>query len=369
MTSVLIIDDEPFNVQLLCDVLEYEGYEVLSALDGLTGLDIARANRPDLIICDIAMPNLDGYGVLHAVRTDSDISTIPFIILTAFTDRESMRHGMELGADDFITKPFKRTDVVAAAKTQLEKRSAHTKEAERRLEHVKQKLTRMVTHELRTPLTSIDASMHIINRQFGKLSPEELQEMLDMMGSGSRRLNRVIEQMVFVTQLETGYLNYDAILEGGIVTPLSKVLFPALDMARRFAHRNASGVIQLIEPKNSIDAYVRCHPQALKHALAELITNALDFSPTDAATVVEYGTIDELAWASIRDQGPGIPQELLETALQMFTQVNRDTQEQQGMGMGLPLAHQIVQAHGGDLQLWSTIGIGTKVLVTLPMVS
>jgi DNA-binding response OmpR family regulator len=106
MTRILIIEDEDVIRQNVLEMLEYEGFETSGAADGLAGLQTAREQLPDLIICDIMMPELDGFGVLEELRSDSATATIPLIFLTAKADRDSMRVGMNLGADDYLTKPF-----------------------------------------------------------------------------------------------------------------------------------------------------------------------------------------------------------------------------------------------------------------------
>lgn len=122
MKRVLIIEDEKHTRENLCTILEMEGYAALSASDGKTGLELAINERPDLILCDVTMPKLDGHGVLAALRDDSFGSTIPFIFLTARSDRPDVRAGMNLGADDYLTKPASAEEVLSAIETRLIRR-------------------------------------------------------------------------------------------------------------------------------------------------------------------------------------------------------------------------------------------------------
>lgn len=125
MTKLLIIDDQELNVQLMHDLLEDAGYEVLSANDGTTGIEIARKEQPDLIICDISMPIVSGYAVLESLRENPTTASIPFVFLTAHTDPSSWRQGMELGADDYLTKPFNRKQLLAAVRARLDRQRPH----------------------------------------------------------------------------------------------------------------------------------------------------------------------------------------------------------------------------------------------------
>ena len=121
MTKILILEDDEQVRLPLSDLLETNGYEVLTAVDGKAGIEKAREEGPDLIVCDIMMPELDGYGVFEAMQADPKTAIIPFIFLTAKTDPADIREGLGLGADDYITKPFDPKDLLEAIRVRLEK--------------------------------------------------------------------------------------------------------------------------------------------------------------------------------------------------------------------------------------------------------
>ncbi len=121
MTMILVIEDEAPIRDKIVTVLKYENYDVIDAANGREGVVLAQENRPDLIICDVLMPDLNGYSALEALRKDPDTSVIPVIFLTAAASRAEMRKGMELGADDYITKPYTVAELLAAVRTRLER--------------------------------------------------------------------------------------------------------------------------------------------------------------------------------------------------------------------------------------------------------
>ena len=121
MTKILVIEDEAPIRDKIVTVLKYENYDVIDAPNGREGVVAARENSPDLIICDVLMPDMNGYGALAALRDDPDTSVIPVIFLTAAASRADMRKGMELGADDYITKPYTVEELLAAVRTRLER--------------------------------------------------------------------------------------------------------------------------------------------------------------------------------------------------------------------------------------------------------
>ena len=121
MKSVLVIDDNVDILENTAEILDLAGYKTFTAVNGKKGVDIALKERPDVIVCDIMMPELDGYGVLHLVRKNSETQHIPFIFLTAKTERSDFRKGMEMGADDYITKPFEDIELLNAIEVRLKK--------------------------------------------------------------------------------------------------------------------------------------------------------------------------------------------------------------------------------------------------------
>lgn len=367
MTKILVIEDEDVIRTNVLEMLELEGFEPLSADNGRAGLQLAETHQPDLIICDITMPEMDGYEVLLRVRDNPQIAQTPFIFLTARADRSFLRHGMELGADDYLTKPFTFAELRTAIQARLTRHTPVFDSSETGLQQAKKTLIQLVSHELRTPLVSINMVTDIVLSQLEQLSTQQLRELLEALERGSQRLTRLVEQTVFVVQLETNALNQEAMQESGMSVRLTELLIAAIDLARRFAYRAPDVTVRLDERDS--EATTVGDPRALRHALAELITNALSFSPEQGQVIVSLWQADNAAWISIVDQGPGMSPEQIDAAFETFHQINRESQEQQGMGLGLPLARRIIEAHGGALTLDSVVGKGTQVTVKLPIVS
>ena len=125
MTKILVIEDEKALLDNIVELLELEDFEATGVENGLVGVQLALQIAPDLIICDILMPELDGYGVLTSLRTDPITANIPFIFMTAQTDRVDVPQGMDLRVDNYVTKPFTATQLLRAIATQLEKQADH----------------------------------------------------------------------------------------------------------------------------------------------------------------------------------------------------------------------------------------------------
>jgi DNA-binding response OmpR family regulator len=128
MKKILIIEDNYDILENIAETLELANYKVLKAEDGLTGVNLAMKEKPDLIVCDIRMPALDGYGVLYLLSKNEEVAGTPFIFMTAKSDKEDIRKGMGMGADDYITKPFDGIELLDAVETRLKKIAMYSKD-------------------------------------------------------------------------------------------------------------------------------------------------------------------------------------------------------------------------------------------------
>jgi diguanylate cyclase (GGDEF)-like protein len=152
MKKILVIEDEEFVRENIVELLDAEGFEVIGAEDGRMGLNLARAMVPDLILCDVMMPELDGYGVLTALRQDSILAAVPFIFLTAKAAKADLRQGMELGADDYLTKPFTRAELLGAIISRLKKQAAVQERYHTELQQAKEQLEYLIHNDSLTNL-------------------------------------------------------------------------------------------------------------------------------------------------------------------------------------------------------------------------
>lgn len=178
MTKILVIEDEPLLRENTIELLEIEGFQTIGAENGVLGLQLAQKFKPDLIICDVMMPELDGLGVLNQLRQDPGTASIPFIFLTAKADRADMREGMGLGADDYLSKPYDANELLKAIATRLEKHATlnqkyqierrRAEELEKELQDLQQFLDtqgdflKNFVQELRNPLSNMNMAICMV---------------------------------------------------------------------------------------------------------------------------------------------------------------------------------------------------------------
>jgi DNA-binding response OmpR family regulator len=210
MKKILVIDDYPDNVFLLQDRLEQEGFEVIKAYDGNMGIKKAIEEKPDLILLDIMMPGISGYEVCKTLTNNEETKQIPIILLTALTEAENLKEGLQAGAFDYIKKPFNRTELVARIKSAL--RFSETNKFLIEIEKIKTYAATVVTanHEIKQPLTLINLSTAAIRRELSKdnFSKEAVLKRIEFIENAARDIIAVLEKLGSIKKpVITPYVN------------------------------------------------------------------------------------------------------------------------------------------------------------------
>ncbi len=197
MKKILVIDDLPENVFMLQDRLENEGYEVITAYDGKSGIDKALSDLPDLVLLDVMMPGLTGLEVCTTLVSNPSTSNIPIILVTAKAGAEDTKEGLEAGAYDYVKKPFNRIELLARVNSALK-----LSEATKRLVDAEKRNTFAATvvtanHKIKQPLTLMSLSLAAIKRELNKdeISKENIQKRLSYIESGIMEINDVLNQL------------------------------------------------------------------------------------------------------------------------------------------------------------------------------
>jgi len=193
MKTILVIEDEEFVRENILELLDAEGFEVIGAENGRIGIDLAQEVRPDLILCDVMMPELDGYSVLTKLRQDPVLATTPFILLTAKAAKADFRQGMELGADDYITKPFTRAELLGAIAIRLKKQAAVQEHYNTELQEAKAQLNYLIHHD---SLTKLPNRLSLRER-FKQVQPQDTdtEKVVAVLCLGLDRFNHIIDPL------------------------------------------------------------------------------------------------------------------------------------------------------------------------------
>ncbi len=361
MKRILIIDDEEWLREMVRMALEQKGFEVIEAANGATGIQVAQRELPDLILCDVNMQDVNGYATLSSLRKEPATAAIPFILITGLADHASMRHGMELGADDFLPKPFTIEGLYAAVEARLEKARTLRLEAERKLADLRDNISLMLPHELRTPLNGILAYGEMLAADAATLPPGEVAEMGQVIYDSGKRLERLIENFLIYAQIEL--LSADpqkvsALRQKQTEQPARLVEDHARAQAQA-AQRPADLVLDLV------DKPVPMSEDYLAKVVDELAQNAFKFSESGTPVSITLSDLPGSVVLSVTNRGRGFSTEHI-TRVGAYMQFERKMHEQQGQGLGLVIAKRLTELHGGTLTIQSQRGASTTVAVKLP---
>lgn len=360
MTKILIVEDEAAIRENIAETLA-EDFEVITAENGRIGVTLAREHHPDLVVCDIMMPELDGYGVLIELRSDPATSLLPFVFLTAKVGRGALRQGMELGADDFITKPFTPDELLSAIHARLERQAAIAEEHEKALDELRGNIIHMLPHELRTPLTSILGFTDLLMLDVRTMDIEQVISMVESINTAGHRLYRLVENYLVYAQTE--FLRTDA----KRVEVLRRLRVPQpADLIEQVAIEKAGAVgreADLTVDVAEVDSVYIVEGDLLK-IVEELLDNAFKFSEPGTSVRVTARVENNNYVLRISDHGRGLTPEQI-TNIGAYMQFERRLYEQQGAGLGLIISKRLAELHGGELSVESAPHRETTVQIAL----
>lgn len=355
-TQLLVIEDDLQIQENVAELLTLKGYTVATASNGHEGVMQALLHRPDLILCDVMMPKMDGYQVLGMIRNNRALATVPFIFLTAKADLVDLRQGMVLGADDYLTKPFTSSDLLRAIDTRLEQEKRRALDMQSQLEKQWYQLGRLSAHEYNTALSGIVGFAQLLRDFHQSFAQAELQNMLSMILASSLRLKRTLDN----SRLANDLMMPSATVAGGSALLSEKTVGCTLETIKPRYEEVIQTSLDILPAQLNINA------ENLAKILEELLDNALKFS-LEPAHIGISGRHEDAGYAlRISNQGRYFAPEHL-AAIAPYTQFDREVFEQQGAGLGLYIVKRLTELYGGRLFI-DDQGTGqTTVGVWLPL--
>jgi signal transduction histidine kinase len=359
MTKILVIDDDDALRELVQLALVRAGYEVEEANDGSSGVEAAMRFLPDLILCDVRMEGMDGYATLRALRKNLLTATTPVILMTGQADTAGMRQGMELGADDYLPKPFRLDELTGAVEARLRKQRTLSEQATKQLADLRANITLSLPHELLTPLNGILGFADLLASGISDLGEGEVESMAAAIRESAERLHRLIQNFLLMAQFQVQAEDSKALLRGASMMDLGVAVGRVSRSIAGRAGRAGDLVLHLAEVQASV------HEEYWTKVVEELVDNAFKFS--DSGQQVTVDVEEDGGWGVLRvtDCGRGMkPEHIAEVGAYM--QFERRFYEQQGSGLGLVVAKRLTELHGGRLDLRSDVTRGTTVEVRIP---
>ncbi|WP_245767859.1 ATP-binding protein [Stigmatella erecta] len=360
---LLLADDNADMRDYIRRVLS-SSFEVEAVADGQAALEAARARVPDLLLTDVMMPRLDGFGLLRALRQEPLTRTVPVVMLSARAGEEAAVEGLEAGADDYLVKPFSARELVARVRSTLElsrmRRESGLQEmraeALRRAVLVRDEFLAVASHELKTPLMAFRLQLELLERDLGPEPRQRLAPRLASAGRQVQRLHSLVETLLEVSQLSLGRMRLQ--LEE---VDLAEVVGATVAQLRDALDRAGSTLTLEVE-RPLVGRYDRARFETV---VRNLLDNALKYGQGKPLRVRAWQEAG-FSRLTVADQGMGIPPEDQARVFERFERAVPGS-HYGGLGLGLWIARQVVEAHGGHIQVDSAPGQGTTFSVQVPL--
>lgn len=328
LARVLVVDDSASMREGISAILRHMGCAVEMARDGLEGYQKAQCLSPDLIISDLEMPKANGFDLLSSVRSDSALTMVPFIMITGVSDRSSTRRAMELGADDYLTKPFTPEEVMSAVQSRIEKQRNWRQATEALATSYSQGMMGVLPHEFRTPLNAILGFAELMSMIADKgLTPKQTREFAETIQRAGKKL--LSHTTRFLTLME--YQGQSTPIPPGTRCEVSHERVEQLVnemLAEQLPTSQVSAHIEIAT------ASLKCREDLLHTMIRELSGNAIKFAEAHSTVSVTGQPAGNNYLLTIDNHGHRFPLDKMRN-VGAFVQFERDTQEQQGLGIGL----------------------------------
>lgn len=362
--KLLVVDDVQTNVLLLKALLGKEGYGILVANNGQEALEVIRNENPDLILLDVMMPGMDGFEVAERLKSEEFRCEIPIIFLTALDDTQSIVNGFKLGVGDFISKPFRKEELMVRIKHQLSlvaaRRIIEKKNEElRKTIAGRDKMYSVIAHDLRSPMASMKMLLNTImmSVEKDKIDPD-IFDMLEMSNKTSEEVFSLLDNLLKWTKSQLGKLT--VIPQKLDISGLADGVVEVMNSVAEVKH------IKLIRTDHE-SFFVYVDIEMIKSILRNLISNAVKFSNPDSEIKVGIKAEDGKVIVSVTDSGKGIKKEDQHKLLKDSTHFTTyGTNSEEGSGLGLLLCRDFARKNGGELWFESEENLGSVFSFSLP---
>ena len=371
--TIMVVDDDQRNVRLMESILRSNGYRVVKAYDGDEARRLVEAGAPDLILLDVMMPKVSGFELCHLLRGRHETRLLPIIMITALNALEDKVRALETGADDFLSKPINKTEMLAKVRSILRVKSLQDEVERQRvalentnqqlltMQRFKESLTQMVVHDLKNPLSGIMGNIQLIQLQRQQMSRERVDALVDRSLESGRQMTQLIQNILEVGKLEEQKMPLR-------IEPVSLHDIARENLAEMTSVCGRDG----IQVENRIDADL-CPVEAdrglVGRIVANLLNNAFKHTPRDGRVCVDARQDGEEVILSIADTGEGIPEDLQPHIFEKFVGGGTEPNDRMmhNSGLGLTFCRLAVERHAGRIWFESSQGVGTTVFVALPL--
>lgn len=363
--TLLIVDDTPENIGVLFDCLADHNFKIFVAENGSDALEIAKEKLPDLILLDILMPGIDGFETCRQLKNIPQTQDIPVIFMTALSETSDKVKGFQLGAVDYVTKPFQQEEVLARINTHLTIRQLQNQlqvqnEQLIKLNQEKNEFLGIAAHDIKNPLTAIQSAAEVIELDYETMSKNDMVKQAKRISVTTRQLFTLIDNLLDINAIESGKFN---------ISPSSIDIFPTLQsLVMRYSNRAKSKdiAVHFQSPEKQYHAFV--DGNTIIQVLDNLISNAVKYSPYGKQVDIRVTESEKFIRCEIQDEGPGLSDSEQQKLFHKFSKLStKPTGGEHSTGLGLFIVKKLVEAMNGKVWCESELGKGTTFFVDFPV--
>lgn len=361
--TLLLVDDNSNNLKLLASVLHPEGYRLSLAKNGVNALKIAKNTLPDLILLDIMMPEMDGFDVCKKLKADPSTRDIPVIFLTAKSDTEDIIKGFQIGGVDYITKPFRKEELVIRVRTHIDLQSKKVELEEQAVElkrsnQIKDLMFSIISHDLRGPIGSMKTMLNIL-MQKDNTADKFISNAIKNLNKTADNTLILLENLLIWAKSQ----KQDLEIKEESISAHSQIE----DIVTLFHHFITEKAINLeLDLSKKYD--VKVDKNIFNTILRNLMSNAIKFTPKDGEIKIRSWKKEDRLFISIKDSGIGMSKEVQYNILKEGQMISTaGTNKEKGSGLGLILCNNLIKRSKGELIINSKEGSGTEIIIQLPV--
>jgi signal transduction histidine kinase len=362
--DILIVDDVHTNLRILGTILEEEGYKVRPVTNGKMALLVAEKEKPDLILLDIMMPDMDGFEVCRLLKENPKLNEVPVIFISALNETKDIITALNSGGVDYITKPFHPEEVRARVATHLQlyrQKIELKKQSEEllKLNNEKDKFFSIIAHDLRAPFNGFLGLTQILAKELPTLTMKELNMIAVSMQNSATNYFSLLENLLEWAKIQRGMVPFDPKL-----TELLPIVEDGLAAVLESAKNKEIELTWLIPDK--LEIFADYH--IVQTVIRNLVSNAVKFTPKGGKiTLSAKANDDNSIEIAIKDTGIGMNSELIESLFRLDINTSRKgTEGEVSTGLGLILSKDFIEMHNGTISVESEVGKGSSFLFTIP---
>ncbi|MFA9388901.1 MAG: response regulator [Prolixibacteraceae bacterium] len=363
MSTILIVDDNKKNLQILGNVLHEKTYRVAMAIDGPSALKLAEKLMPDLIVLDIMMPGMDGFEVCSILKSQPKTKEIPIIFLTAKVDLDDIVKGFKVGGADYVTKPFKKEELLARIATQIaliesQKKILLQKQELADINVLKDKIFAVVASDVKRALDNFIEVPKLLTNPKINLSAEEINDLLNELHHKATATSELLENVLWWSKL----------MQNQVSACISRVNVHALlqKLLAHFADLIQEKEINIVLQVNETDQVIT-DAELLHIILKNIIHNAIKFSHKAQTINIDFQSTDSFNSIRIKDEGIGIEKDNLAKITSAYQyHSSYGTQNEKGSGIGLKVVNELISICDGTISFESNSNTGTLVSIQFP---